>query len=82
MDRRNFFRLFGAGVAGVALEQAIPFGRVWSFPTTIVLPERELAHALPLTLISPEALEALRRNLTIKWPDTDSLFAIYERKSY
>lgn len=29
--------LFGLGVAGLALEQAIPFGRVWSFPTEIVI---------------------------------------------
>lgn len=28
--------MFGAGVAGLALEQAIPFGRVWSFPSKIV----------------------------------------------
>src|SRR5690242_18446283 len=32
MDRRGFLKLFGAGVAGIALEQAIPLGRVWSFP--------------------------------------------------
>jgi hypothetical protein len=40
MDRRGFFKLFGAAVAGIALEQAIPLGRVWSFPTNIVLPPR------------------------------------------
>jgi hypothetical protein len=38
MNRRNFFSLLAAGVAGIALEQAIPFGRVWSFPKKIVLP--------------------------------------------
>ncbi len=38
MDRRGFFKLFGIGVAGIALEQAIPLGRVWSFPKEIVLP--------------------------------------------
>ena len=32
MDRRKFLSLFSAGVAGIALEQAIPLGRVWSFP--------------------------------------------------
>jgi hypothetical protein len=36
MDRRDFISLFGAGVAGIALEQAIPLGRVWSFPKEIV----------------------------------------------
>jgi hypothetical protein len=37
MNRRNFFSLLSAGVAGLALEQAIPFGRVWSFPKKIVI---------------------------------------------
>jgi len=36
MNRRGFFKLFGLGVAGIALEQAIPLGRVWSFPTEII----------------------------------------------
>jgi hypothetical protein len=35
-DRRRFLGLFSAGIAGLALEQAIPFGRVWSFPSKIV----------------------------------------------
>ena len=35
MDRRRFLSLFGAGVAGIALEQAVPLGRVWSFPKKI-----------------------------------------------
>jgi hypothetical protein len=39
MNRRNFLSLFSAGVAGIALEQAIPLGRVWSFPKKIVVPE-------------------------------------------
>lgn len=37
MDRRGFLKLFSAGVAGVALDQAIPLGRVWSFPKNIVI---------------------------------------------
>jgi hypothetical protein len=36
IDRRRFLGFLGAGVAGVALEQAIPFGRVWSFPKEIL----------------------------------------------
>jgi hypothetical protein len=40
MNRRNFLSLFSAGVAGIALEQAIPLGRVWSFPKKIVIRER------------------------------------------
>lgn len=39
MNRRNFLSLFGAGVAGIAFEQAIPLGRVWSFPKEIVIPQ-------------------------------------------
>ncbi len=39
MNRRNFLSLISAGVAGIALEQAIPLGRVWSFPKEIVIPE-------------------------------------------
>jgi hypothetical protein len=35
MDRRQFLRGFGALIGGIALEQAIPFGRVWSFPSVI-----------------------------------------------
>jgi hypothetical protein len=38
MNRRNFLSLFSAGIAGIALEQAIPLGRVWSFPKEIVIP--------------------------------------------
>lgn len=37
MNRRGFLSLLGLGGAGVALEQAIPLGRVWSFPKEIVI---------------------------------------------
>ena len=40
MDRRGFLNLLGAGVAGIALDQAIPFNRAWSFPSKIVIPEK------------------------------------------
>jgi len=50
MDRRGFFKLFGAGVAGIALEQAIPLGRVWSFPSKIVLPKPWQKDAIDLAL--------------------------------
>lgn len=36
MNRRDFFKGLGALIGGVAIEQAIPFGRVWSFPSKIV----------------------------------------------
>src|SRR5437899_5787975 len=43
MERRGFLQLLGAGVAGIALEQAIPLDRVWSFPKKIVVPGLSLA---------------------------------------
>jgi len=42
MERRGFLKLLGLGVAGIALDQAIPFNRVWSFPKNIVVPELTL----------------------------------------
>ena len=42
MDRRGFLKFFSAGVAGIALEQAVPLGRVWSFPKEIVVPRPKL----------------------------------------
>jgi hypothetical protein len=39
MNRRNFLSLFPAAVAGIALHQAIPFNRVWSFPAKILVPQ-------------------------------------------
>lgn len=54
MNRRNFLSLLGLGVAGVALEQAIPLGRVWSFPKEIVVAKTpaELAFASLNTIIT------------------------------
>jgi hypothetical protein len=40
MNRRHFLSLLSAGVAGIALEQAVPFNRVWSFPKNIINPSR------------------------------------------
>lgn len=37
MNRRGFLKLMGGVVGGIALEQAIPLGRVWSFPKRIVV---------------------------------------------
>jgi hypothetical protein len=38
MNRRRFLQMLGLGVTGLAVEQAIPFGRVWSFPKEIFIP--------------------------------------------
>jgi hypothetical protein len=68
MDRRGFLKLFSAGVAGIALQQAIPLGRVWSFPKKIVI-------ALPSTSflttdwISMECLRILKRQPDDATPD-------------
>jgi hypothetical protein len=59
MDRRRFLSLFGVGVAGLALDQAIPLGRVWSFPKEIVIAE------LDVELITLECLRILRANLKV-----------------
>jgi hypothetical protein len=37
MNRRRFLSLLGLGTAGIALEHAIPLGRVWSFPKEIII---------------------------------------------
>lgn len=37
MNRRGFLKALGVGVAGIALKEAIPFNRVWSFPKNIVI---------------------------------------------
>jgi hypothetical protein len=62
MERRGFLKLFGAGLAGIALGDAIPFGRVWSFPKNIIIPK-------PATLllitewISHESLRLLQNSI-------------------
>lgn len=35
MDRRTFLKKLGLTVGGLALQEAIPFNRVWSFPKEI-----------------------------------------------
>ena len=74
MNRRGFLSLFGLGIAGIALEQAVPLGRVWSFPSEIVLPDsvliEELSALQPMVgeiltteFISLKTLEMLKNNL-------------------
>lgn len=38
MNRRGFLSALGALVGGLVIEQAIPLGRIWSFPSKIVIP--------------------------------------------
>jgi hypothetical protein len=77
MNRRNFLSLVSAGIAGIALDQAIPLGRVWSFPNFlarwrkpgIIIPPPEIYATgntfLNVDWISMEALRTLRNNLQI-----------------
>lgn len=45
MNRRGFLKNIALGIGGIALEQAVPLGRVWSFPKDIVIaPKMELLH--------------------------------------
>jgi hypothetical protein len=62
MNRRNFLSLFGAGVAGIAISKAIPFGRVWSFPKEIVIPPQILG-GLRSEWVTVEMLRRLENNL-------------------
>lgn len=69
MNRRGFLKLFGAGVAGIALEQAIPLGRVWSFPKEIKIADPPaLAGNTFLTIeyITAETLRMLQANMRIE----------------
>lgn len=52
--------LLGLGVAGIAIEQAIPLGRVWSFPSKIVIPDFP-----PITWVTKRNLDLLRHNLVV-----------------
>lgn len=56
MDRRGFLKFLGAGAASAA----IPFGRVWSFPSKIVIPSLSLAE-MQERYLRPAAEEIARR---------------------
>lgn len=79
MDRRRFLSLLGLGAAGLALDQAIPLGRVWSFPSKIIAPTADQLFRvtgvqpdlvlgtgnifLTTEFVSKETLRLLRKNL-------------------
>jgi hypothetical protein len=68
MDRRGFLKLFGMATAGLALKEAIPFGRVWSFPSAIVIPTIEEYADLTIPHYTKEALSILRHKFRFE-PD-------------
>lgn len=57
MDRRGFLRGLGIFAGGLALNEAIPPGRVWSFPKEIVVPQY-----LTPAMITRECLRILDKN--------------------
>jgi hypothetical protein len=52
MDRRGFLKLLGGGVAGIAIAEAVPLGRVWSFPKVLKLIGIDLAAGEDVTAVS------------------------------
>ena len=56
MDRRRFLGLLGIGGASLALGEAIPLGRVWSFPKQLVI-------AQPVTVRFIKVWEPLQRKV-------------------
>lgn len=63
MNRRSFLRSAVAAVGGIALEEAIPFGRVWSFPSKIVI--RKENRLLTTEEVSRQVLSLLQKNLKL-----------------
>ncbi len=62
MNRRSFLAGLGALIGGIAIEEAIPFGRVWSFPKSIVI-AKPANSLLNIEMVTLEALKILARNL-------------------
>lgn len=66
MNRRNFITSIGALVGGLALDKAIPFNRVWSFPSKIVIPKYthltyELGIRVSMELVEDDQYEIIRK---------------------
>jgi hypothetical protein len=57
MNRRGFLKALSATVGGVALAEAIPFNRVWSFPKKIVIRDKPFWEAMPIRMgvMKPDA---------------------------
>jgi len=64
MNRRSFLTGLAALVGGIALEEAIPFNRVWSFPSKIVYPGD--FGRLATIYYSEESLQSLTKSLIFK----------------
>ena len=66
MNRRGFLGVLSGAIAGIAIEQAIPLGRVWSFPTDIVAARRN--RLLTTDDICRETLRLLQERLKALGP--------------
>jgi len=56
MNRRNFLRILGGTALAVAIEEAIPLNRVWSFPSKIVVPTYDELNAITLRAIREQVV--------------------------
>lgn len=67
MNRRSFLTGLASLIGGVAVAEAIPFNRVWSFPSNIIIPEIRYQQAFDNAVVwyNQEALAMLARNLTL-----------------
>lgn len=79
MNRRNFITSIGALVGGLALDKAIPFNRVWSFPSKIVIPKKIYSHQTYAlgTRISWELLDDWEESVEKLGIDRDSYSVIH-----
>ena len=86
MNRRGFLKMLGAVAGGIALNEAIPLNRVWSFPSKIVVPDTLLKvgdiitiaqsnQLLAFEIVAREYTEALRKNL-LKLPSRPQRYTI------
>lgn len=60
VSRRGFLQMLGLAVGGIALEQAIPLGRVWSFPSKIAIGPVLDEFGNPLLSVELITMETLR----------------------
>ena len=89
MNRRNFLQGLSALIGGIALEQAISLGRVWSFPKEIkratigqyadFLSVHNLAVGTAIDPVVSQAAAELARRAAITY-DTIMLTSVYYNK--
>jgi hypothetical protein len=78
LSRRGFLSGLTALVGGIALEQAIPFGRVWSFPSKIVIPQGIALNLEQVNEAHPVLYQPKNELLTIGMITAESLKVLEE----